>query len=125
MHNSPSQLELLEAVKRFIDETAAPQLSGHAGFHARVASNALATAIRDIAARPGNDTAERARLIALLNADQSTDLEALNKALSDSIRAGEITLATPGLLDHLKTTAIAQLRVDQPNYSGLKTATED
>ena len=121
MHDAPSAKELIEAVKSFIDKTAMAQLSGHAAFHARVASNALATVLRELEQRPEAETAERARLQALL-ASQEQDVARLNRTLCDEIRAGRVDLATPGLLTHLKSTTIAQLSVDQPGYSGLRTA---
>lgn len=121
MHDAPSAKELIEAVKSFIDKTAMVQLSGHAAFHARVASNALATVLRELEQRPEAETAELARLQALL-ASQEQDVARLNRTLCDEIRAGRVDLATPGLLTHLKSTTIAQLSVDQPGYSGLRTA---
>lgn len=122
MHDQPSVSELVQAVKNFIDETAGPNLTGHAAFHARVASNALATVLRDLAMRPENETAEAERLIALLNASPGEDLASLNARLSEKIRSGNLTAETPGLLAHLKATTIAQVEIDQPRYSGLKTA---
>ena len=122
MHDQPSVAELVQAVKNFIDETAGPNLTGHATFHARVASNVLSTVLRDLEQRPQSEPAERARLLDLLGdeADQST--AALNETLSTRIKAGEMTPETPGLLSHLKATTIAQVEIDQPRYSGLKTA---
>lgn len=121
MHNHPSVAELIQSVKNFIDNTALPNLEGHAAFHAKVASNALATALRDLIARPDNDTKERSRLQSLLGTIE-TDLNDLNSMLSDRIRTGEYNLETPGLIEHLKETTIAQVEVDQPRYSGLNTA---
>ena len=122
MHDQPSVQELVAAVKSFIDDTAAPQLSGHAAFHARVASNALATVLRDLDQRPEAEAQERQGLLDLLksSADQST--AELNRTLSERIRDGEMTPSTPGLLEHLKRTVMAQVEIDQPRYSGLKTA---
>jgi hypothetical protein len=122
MHDAPSTKELVEAVKRFIDDTAAPQLSGHAGFHARVASNVLSTLIRELEQRPDAESSEQARLVALLDAAPDTPLEDLNRDLCSRIQSGEMDLSTDGLLDHLKTTTIAQLSIDQPRYSGLALA---
>ncbi|MCR9195021.1 MAG: DUF6285 domain-containing protein [Hyphomonas sp.] len=122
MHDQPSVSELVQAVKSFIDETAGPNLTGHAAFHARVASNALATVLRDLEHRTANEAAEAARLISLLDASQSDDLASLNARLSEKIRSGELTSETPGLLEHLKATTIAQVEIDQPRYSGLRTA---
>ncbi|MEZ5947499.1 MAG: DUF6285 domain-containing protein [Hyphomonas sp.] len=122
MHDAPSTAELIESVKRFIDEAAAPQLSGHAAFHARVASNVLATVLRELEQRPAATDSERTRLVALLGTSASDDVDTLNRRLCEHIRSGRMDLATPGLLDHLKTTTIDQLSVDQPNYSGLARA---
>lgn len=122
MHDQPSVQELVAAVKSFIDETASPHLSGHAAFHARVASNALATVLRDLEQRPQAEANERRGLIDLLGASDEQTTADLNRALSERIQSGEITASTPGLLDHLKQTVMAQVEIDQPRYSGLKTA---
>ena len=122
MHDQPSVLELVTAVKSFIDDTAAPQLTGHAAFHARVASNALATVLRDLEQRPEAEAEERQGLIDLLGASDEQTTADLNRSLSERIQAGEVTVSTPGLLDHLQQTVMAQVEIDQPRYSGLKTA---
>ena len=123
MHDAPSSKELLEAVKAFIDATAMPNLSGHAAFHARVASNALAIVLREMDLRPDSEADEHNRLQALLGSDAGREaLGLLNRDLCDKIRSGEFTLNTPGLLEHLKRTTIDQLLIDQPKYSGLNQA---
>jgi hypothetical protein len=119
MHDAPSARELIEAVKAFIDRTAAPQLTGHAAFHARVASNALATVLRELEIRPAAEAEEKARLEALLGMTGDS-ANTLNARLCEAIRAGTMDLSTAGLLPHLKSTTIAQLSVDQPGYSGLR-----
>jgi hypothetical protein len=125
MHDQPSVSELVQAVKNFVDHSAMPELKGRAAFHARVASNVLATILRDLEAREGNDAAEYERLKALLPGSDGKSREALNEELRGKIRSGELTVESAALMDHLKKTAIAQLKVDQPNYSGLATALED
>ena len=122
MHDQPSVAELVQAVKNFIDETAGPNLTDHAAFHARVASNVLSTVLRDLEQRPQSEPAERARLLDLLGDEANQSTAALNETLSARIKAGEMTPETPGLLSHLKATTIAQVEIDQPRYSGLKTA---
>ena len=122
MHNQPSVSEMVQAVKNFIDDTAAPKLTGRAAFHARVASNTLATILRDLEARAGNEAAESTRLQELLGANEETRLDQLNRDLCARIKSGEMDTDTPGLLAHLKATTIAQIEVDQPGYSGLKSA---
>lgn len=122
MHDQPSAAELVAAVKAFLRDTARPQLTGHAAFHARVAENALAIVERELASRPGQEAEEARRLADLLGESGSSD--ALNRKLARAIADGHMTIDTPGLLDHLKKTAIAQVEVDQPNYSGLGIATK-
>lgn len=125
MHNQPSVSELVQAVKNFVDHSAMPELTGRAAFHARVASNVLATILRDLDSREENDAEEYARLQKLIaDSDGKTRAE-LNAELRDKLRSGELTVHSAELMDHLKKTAIAQLKVDQPKYSGLATALED
>lgn len=121
MHDAPSAKELIEAVKSFLDKTAMVQLQGHAAFHARVASNALATVLREMEQRPAAEARERDRLQALLKSHEA-DVGKLNRQLCEEIQVGRVDLGTPGLLTHLKSTTIDQLSVDQPGYSGLRTA---
>ena len=125
MHDQPSVIELVEAVKNFVDETAMPELTGRAGFHARVASNVLGTILRDLEARADNNESEKQRLLSLLEAPEGTTLSELNEELRNQIRSGALNIQSDELMAHLKKTAISQLKVDQPNYSALKKATQE
>lgn len=125
MHDQPSVRELVEAVKNFVDHTAMPELGGRAAFHARIASNVLATILRDMEARKTNEENEKVRLISLLGVNPDLDLREMNAELRQRIHAGDITIQSADLLSHLKKTAIAQLKVDQPTYSALKKAIEE
>ena len=120
MMDKPSLLEIVGAAKAFVDEKAIPELQGHVAFHARVAVNALAIAEREIEIGPRAAAAEHARLVKLMGHDGS--LEDLNRALCARISGGDMTLGTPGLAEHLKLTTIDKVSIDQPHYSGLKTA---
>jgi len=122
VHDKPSAAQLVGAVRDFLEKVAQPQLSGHSAFHARVAANALAIVERELALGAEQEAAERARLRALIGRDGT--LEAQNRELCRAIRAGEIGLDTPGLLDHLRATTLAKLAVDQPSYSGYRRALE-
>ena len=125
MHDQPSVEELVQAVKTFVDQTAMPELNGRAQFHARIASNVLATILRDLEARKTNDLEEHERLVDLLDASPQESLANLNHQLQDRIRQGELTISSKELMRHLKMTAIAQLKVDQPSYSALKKTLEE
>lgn len=116
MMDQPSALELVTAVREFIEKHAMPELQGRTAFHARVAANALAIVARELEqAAPEND-AERRRLQALLQHDGT--LDSLNRELCHQIRSGRIAWDDPALASHLTTTTLAKVAVDQPNYSG-------
>ncbi len=120
MMDKPTLAEIVAAAREFIETKAIPELTGHTAFHARVAANALAIAERELAEGPASAAAELARLKALLGRDGT--LDQLNRALSARIAAGDITLETPGLAEHLKKTTLDKVAIDQPSYSGFKTA---
>ena len=51
------------------------------------------------------------------------DLDALRWRLVHGLRDGSIALNLPGLAEHLRVTVVNQIAIDQPRYSGYKTAT--
>ncbi len=114
MHDRPDADELLVAVAEFLREQAAPQLQGHAGFHARVAANLVDLVRRQIALAAAADADELQSLRALLQA-QGT-LAELNHQLCGRIAEGEMGLHTPALIDHLWRVTLAKLAIDQPRY---------
>jgi hypothetical protein len=118
MMDQPSMLELVSAVRDFIEQRAMPELKGHTAFHARVAANALGIVARELEHGSAAAEAEGARLAALLGHDGG--LTALNRELCARIRAGEIGFDTPGFSDHLAQTTHDKVAIDQPNYDGLK-----
>ena len=120
MQDQPSPSEVIGAVAAFLKTVVAAETTGATSFQARVAANALEMMKRELENAPGDDAAELARLRELLGSD-GTLLE-LNTELSRRIEAGEIDLATPGLKDHLWTTTLAKLAVDQPTYGGYRAA---
>ena len=120
MEDQPSPIELLQAVRSFIEEQAIPGLEGRAAFHARIAANALAIVERGLELGPEQRAAERGRLETLLG--QPGGLDELNSELCRRIRSGEIDLETPGLAGHLRETTLAKLAVDQPRYAAYQRA---
>ena len=121
MQDPPAVAELLEATAAFLRDVAVPQLSGHASFHARVAANALDVVKRELELRPAAERDEHARLKELLHTDGS--LVELNSLLSRCIAAGELDLQTPGLAEHLWTTTLAKVAIDQPTYASYRRET--
>ena len=120
MTDQPSTVELVQAVRGFIEDHAMTQLTGHAAFHARVAANVLAIVERELIHGADYDKSERERLVDLLKSDG--DLEALNRELCARIRSGELTPETPGLVDHLWQTTIDKVSIDQPKYAAYREA---
>jgi hypothetical protein len=119
MNTQPSADELLRAVSEFI-ERIAPDLKDRDIFLARVAVNALGVVRRELKTGPKADAEAVARMRPLLGVDG--DFSTLNAALCEEIRQGAFDLADRALMDHLKACAIDQVQIDQPNYSGLKSA---
>src|SRR5262245_7137400 len=116
MMDQPSALELVTAVREFIEKHAMPELQGRTAFHARVAANALAIVARELEqGAPAND-AEHARLRQLLKTDGT--LDELNRELCRRIQDGRLTWDDPALASHLVKMTLAKVAIDQPNYSG-------
>lgn len=115
MTGTPSASELIEAVRLFLAEIE-PTLAGRQAFHAKVAGNALALVVRELAAPAA--PAERAALQALTGLDGPT--VALRAELCARLRDGRASVETPGLVDALLTATTAQMAVDNPRYATFK-----
>lgn len=122
MITHPTAPELIDSVIRFIEERAAPQLKDRDAFLCRVAVNALAAVKREIQQGPDAEEAAVVRLRALIGRDG--DFATLNAALCDGIQDGTIDPLDPAVLAHMKSSIIDQVRIDQPQYSGLRTLTQ-
>jgi hypothetical protein len=109
----PRTEELVESVRLWIDEIR-PSLDPRNAFLARVAANALATVHRELTQGPAAEAEAVARMAEVLGG--AGDYAALNRRLCDGIRAGELTVETPGLLAALQVMARNQLGIDQPGY---------
>lgn len=134
MYAQPSAVELLEAVRAFLEERALPELQGRTAFHARVAINALAIVKRELEQAPAAQSAELTRLRGLLgtpaparDAQEASEsaLDRLNRELCRRIRGGAIAVNSPALADHLRQSTLATVAVDQPTYSGYRRALEE
>src|ERR1700748_3875243 len=104
MMDQPSMLELVEAVRSFLETKAAPELKGHTAFHARVAANALAIVARELAQGPSAAQMEASRLEALLG--RKGTLQELNRELCRRIRTGTLDIASEPLERHLELTTL-------------------
>jgi hypothetical protein len=121
MQYDPGPLEILAVVAEFLRGDVAPKLDGATAFQARVAANALEMIAREIDLSPGFRAAAHARLQALLG---DGSLEQLTGELARRIAARELGADTPGLIEHLWETTLAELAVDQPRYAGYRRALE-
>ena len=113
--------ELLSSVRDFLHGEVMAETAGRTNFMARVAGNSLDIVLRDQALGPSHRELERQRLVALFAAEDS--LNNLRWRLVEGLRTGEIPLDQPGLAEHLRHTVVNQVAIDQPKYSGFKTAT--
>ena len=115
MQDHPSVTAMLAAISTLLRVELAAKLEGRSGFQARVAANALDIIRRELEQAPSANARESERLMSLLG--ESGDLEALNWALCRRIASGKMTMATPGLAEHLWQTTLDKLAIDQPNYA--------
>jgi hypothetical protein len=112
--SQPSAVNLLQAVRLFIDEQISPGLSSYQRYHARIASNLLAIVQREIELGPEQNLADAARLAALLGHDGP--IPDLNAELAERIRSGAIGIDRQDLRDHLLQTMRDGLAVNNPKW---------
>jgi aminoglycoside phosphotransferase (APT) family kinase protein len=98
----PSTVEMLEALRDWVDTDVKSKAEGRDKFMAAVAMNALGMLIRE----------------------QENPVQVHDKALADDILAGRKTLASPGLLAKLRKDALGKLANDVPKYAALAKARE-
>ncbi|MCE2557170.1 MAG: phosphotransferase [Acidobacteria bacterium] len=117
----PRLEELVGATRDFLHGQVRDETTGRTRFHALVASNALDIVYRDLHSGAEHRRREHERLRRLLDADGS--LLELRWKLVQTIREDAIGLDDTGLHEHLRATVVNQIAIDQPKYSGFKTAT--
>ena len=127
MPDRPTKLELLEAVRGFLERDLMPELEGVRRFHARVAANVLGIVSREIeleepalrrqhrtlAELLGEAVPEPARL-----AEVARGVESLERELARRIRAGEAD-ASPwreSVLEALAAAVRERVAISNPGY---------
>ncbi len=118
MQDLPSPANLVALAADFLRAEIMPEMSGAKNFQLRVAINALDLCARQLRDANAGEEAEHARLAALLGRDGT--LNDLNRAFCEEIASAAMTLESPGVADHLWTTTMEKLAVDQPNYAAYK-----
>ena len=116
----PRLEELIGACRDFLHGPVRDETTGRTRFHALVAGNALDIAYRDLQFGEEHRRREHERLRRLLAADGS--LLELRWKLVHAIRDDAIALDDTRLHEHLRATVVNQIAIDQPKYSGFRTA---
>ena len=116
----PTVNELLTSVRDFLRGDVMGASHGRVHFLARVAGNTLDIVLRELASGSNHRARETERLRKLLAVEGN--LAELRWRLVAALRSGEIALDAPGLAEHLRATVLNQVAIDQPRYSGFKTA---
>jgi len=112
--------ELVRSVRDYLRDEVMRATKGRTQFLARVAGNSLDIVLRDLLAGGEHRRRQLERLRALLG--DSGNLDALRRLLVQRLRHNQIALDHPGLADYLREAVVNQVAIDQPSYSGLKTA---
>jgi hypothetical protein len=114
----PDAPALLDAAIDYLERELLPTLAGYHRFQCRVTVNVLAQVRRELALAPGHADAERARLVALLGDTSERERDALSRELAARIRAGDLAIDDPELLDHLRRSLVEALRINNPKWIG-------
>jgi len=115
MLDDPQPHDIVGVVADLLRDQILPLLSGRPAFEVRVCISALELVGRQMALEPQHTREETARLAQLLGHAAPADV--LNRELCARIEAGTMTLATPGLAEHLWATVMDKLAIDQPGYA--------
>jgi hypothetical protein len=112
--SKPPASALLAAAIDYLEHELGPTLAGYHRFQCRVTVNVLAQVRRELALASSQAEAERARLIALLGHPGERD--ELSRELAARIRAGDVAIDDPALLDHLRRSLIEALQINNPKW---------
>jgi Domain of unknown function (DUF6285) len=104
----PSAVDLLDAVREFLDRDVIPATEGRLRFHARVAANVVAMVAREMALGPDQAVAHEARLESLGVPDDG--------ALAQAIRAGVFDDRLDEVTALVRESVADKLRVANPAY---------
>jgi len=115
--------ELTSSVRDFLRDEVMSATRGRVSFMARVAANSLDIVLRQQASGEEHRRREHAGLEALL--DSKGDIETLRWRLVEALRDGSMPLDKGGLADHLRGCVVNQVAIDQPRYSGFRTALDE
>jgi len=115
--------ELVTSVRDYLRNDVMNAAKGRTQFLARVAGNSLDIVLRELAIGPALRQRRREQLRGLLGTDD--DLEGLEWQLVRALREGRMPLDQAGLAQYLRNSVVNQVAIDQPQYSGHRTAIGD
>ena len=112
----PDNIELINALKEFMQDKVLPETSGHLNFNTRVVINVLAILERELQYGETIVQGARERLQALLESDEE-DIKRLNQDLCQALEERRTSYRDASLCEHLWQTTLDKLSVDNPKYS--------
>jgi hypothetical protein len=116
LQDRPTAVELIEAIRDFVEHDVLPAVDGRVRFHARVAVNALGMLERELRLGAELDAAERARLAELLGHDG--DVPALTAELARRIRDGGLDDRRAEVAAAVRASVRNKLLVSNPDHVG-------
>jgi hypothetical protein len=114
----PNAIELIAAVREFLEHDVLRATQGRVQFHTRVAVNALGMIERELTEGRALTDAERGRAAALLGHDASADV--LERELAAAIRDGRLDDCLDDVRRHVRATVREKLLVANPSYLTVK-----
>lgn len=114
----PSTVQIVEAVRTFLEKDILTSASGRQAFDTKVAINALLIVERELNNGSQLDSDERKRLVTLLGHEGA--LEDMNEDLAKAISDGSMGTGDSELIDHLYKSVMGKLSIDNPRYSTYK-----
>jgi len=129
MQDRPTAVELLNAVREFLELDLLPGLEGRKRFHTIVAANVLSVVARELEEEETLLVDEWRRLRDLLAIEETNPpgrlvglraaVRALSERLVERIRAGEADDGPFGaaVMAHVRMSVVERLRVANPRYS--------
>lgn len=108
-HDAPSAVQLVEAVREFLERDVLDATTGRVQFHARVAANVLGMVERELEHGAVMAAAHRSRLAGLGYADDA--------ALAAAIRAGELDDRADEVMAAVTASVLDKLAVANPGYA--------
>ena len=113
-HDAPSAIELVEAVREFLERDVMEATEGRVQFHTRVAVNALGMVERELEQSAALAADERARAAAILGHDGGA--RELERELAAAIRSGAVDGEDAAVRAHVRATVREKLLIANPRY---------